>query len=202
MADLTEAAQTLYDALDPAFTTGAEDVAAGVCSALVTGNLNQILAYVGDTDERPGWQILFDPANCPVEALPYLAQFGGAILRPDMDEAQQRAAISDPEVFHRGMPAQIVAVAKRRLTGTKTVLLVERYTDNAYRMQIVTLPSETPYPDVTEAEIRAEAKPIGDVLYFNDVVPWTWGELAGEESTWADVAADFDTWADVASFVP
>lgn len=203
---VSEATEELYEALDPAFTTGDEDrgwVVLNLCAAIVVGDLDRIHSYVTDrSDGRPGWQILFDPAECPAEALPYLAQFAGATLRPDMDEAQQRAAIQDPEVFRRGTPASIVAVAKRRLTGSQTVLLTERWTDNAYRMQLLTLEEETPDPDATLAELLAEAKPIGVRLLFNQSVPWTWAELRGEEATWADVASDFDTWLDLRTNTP
>jgi hypothetical protein len=203
--EASDAALEIYAALDPAFTQF--DEAHGwatlhFCSALTSGNLDLIYEIVNDRDSGPGWQILLDPDECPAVALPYLAQFVGARLTPSMTEAEQRAAIANPEGFGRGTPAAIVAVAKRRLTGTKTVLLVEFYTGLAYRMKIVTLGGETPDPDATLADILREQKPIGIRLFFNTSPDWTWAELVVEEATWADATATFATWGHVEAHSP
>lgn len=203
--EASDAALELYSALEPAFTQTDEATdwtTLKFCTALTTGNIDLIYEIVTDRDTGPGWQILLDPENCPAVALPYLAQFVGARLTPAMDEAERRAAIAQPEGFRRGTPAAIVAVAKRRLTGTKTVLLVEFYTGLAYRMKLVTLESETPDPEATLADILREQKPIGIRLYFNSSPDWTWAELAEEQGTWADVKEEFATWGAVVAHSP
>jgi hypothetical protein len=203
--DVSEATEELYAALAPAFAQideATDWTLLRFCAVLTAGNIDQIHSYVIDTDGGPGWQIILDPDRCPVEVLPWLAQAVGARFTPDMDETMQRAAVKDPEVFARGRPAAIVAVAKRRLTGTKSVILTERYTGNAWRIQITTIDSETPFPELTEAEIRAEQKPVGIVLFFNTLAAWDWAELILEEATWADVVKDFGTWFDVRIHVP
>jgi hypothetical protein len=201
----SEAAEELYSALDPAFTALDEDndwTVLKLCIAIVAAEIDTIHTYVTDSDDGPGWQILLDPDRCPVEALPWLAQLAGATLSPDMDEAQQRAAIKSPEAFRRGTPAAIVQVAQRRLTGTRTVLFVERYTGLPYRMKIATLESETPDPALTEAEIIREQKPVGILLFFNSSPDWTWDELAAEQRTWDDVERTFATWDAVVTHQP
>lgn len=204
--EVSDAAEELFEALDPAFTT--PDEANGwallhLCAALVGGDIDQVHSYVTDGPlDEPSWQILLDPDRCPAEALPYLAQFAGARLTPDMSEDQRRDAIRSPEVFRRGTPGHIVAITKRRLTGTKTVFLTERYTGLAYRMQVLTLQHETPSAELTEAELRRESKPIGITLFFNDEIVWDWTEVQTQYATWAEATAAFDTWLDFRTNLP
>lgn len=203
--EASAAALELYEALDPAFTAGDEDrewATLRLCSVLTSGNLDAIHELVTDSELGPGWQILLDPDRCPVAFLPWLAQPAGAVLRPDMTEQQKRDAIKAPEAFGRGTPEAIVAVAQRRLTGTKAVILTERYTGSAWRMLIETLGDETPEPELTRAEIIAEQKPIGILLFFNERAAWDWEELVAEKADWAEVQEDFPTWFDVRTFEP
>lgn len=203
--EVSAAALELYEALDPSFTQEDEEhgwATLNFCAALTSGNIDLIHEIVSDRDSGPGWQILLDPEECPAAALPYLARFVGARLLPSMTEAEQRAAIANPEGFGRGTPAAIVAVAKRRLTGSKTVLLVEFYTGLAYRMKIVTLAGETPEPEATLRDILREQKPIGIRLFFNTSPDWTWDELVEEKATWDEVGEDFATWGAVAAHSP
>jgi Phage tail protein (Tail_P2_I) len=194
-----EAASELYAAFDPAFVV--QDPANDwpllrLCIALVTEDLNFIHEIVTDEGNVPGWQTLFDPDKCPAIALPYLAQYVGARLLPSMTEAEMRAAIKSPVAFGRGTPAQIEAVAKRTLTGTKTVILTERYLGFPWKLRVETLTIETPEPTRTKAEVIAEAKPIGILLSFNEKVVWTWGvaKVAPTHTPWSDVKTDFATW--------
>lgn len=203
--EASPAALELYEALSPAFTQydeSTEWATLKTCTALVSANIDLIYEIVTDRASGPGWQILLDPELCPAVALPYLAQFVGARLTPEMDEATRRAAIANPEGFGRGRPAAIVAVAKRRLTGTKTVLLVEFYTGLAYRMKIVTLEAETPEPEATLADIIREQKPIGIRLFFNSSPDWVWDELVEEQATWAAVEGEYATWDAVLTHSP
>lgn len=203
--EVSTTAEELYSALAPAFTQLDEvhDWALlKLCAALTTNDLDLIGEIVSDTESGPGWQVLLDPARCPAQALPFLAQFVGAHLTPSMSEAQQRAAIAEPQGFGRGTPAAIIEVTKRRLTGTKFVAIQERYTGLPYRLKVSTIESETPEPAQTEADIIREQKPIGIRLYFNASPPWTWAELQEEESTWAKVIAKYATWGDLIAHSP
>lgn len=205
--EVSAAVEELYEALDPALTQGDEDrgwATLHLCAAIVEGNLAFVHTLVTE-DEAPGWQILLDPDRCPAVALPYLAQFVGAKLEPGMTEEQQRDAIRAPEGFGRGTPAAIEAFVKRYLTGTKTVLLTERYTGNPWRLRIETIEGETPDPDLVEAAVRAEQKPIGIVLFFNTRAPWTWAELLAQAETypdWEAVREAFATWLELRTHEP
>lgn len=203
-------AEELYEALVPAFTEGDEDRdwPSLKLANVLTGPLVALHTYVSDQDDgTPGWVIVFDPDNAPAEVLPFLAQLDGAILRPDMDEAERRAAIKTPEGFGRGRPASILRVAARHLTGSKTVLYDERSdgtvgVDKPWQMRIRTLASETPDPALTEAEIRADGKPIGIVLTYEAITTWDWGDLIAAEATWADVQTDFPDWLTTRTQLP
>lgn len=208
---VSNAALELYEALDPAFTDGDEDrgwPTLILCDVLTAGDVARLHDYVTDQDDgTPGWVILLDPDRAPVETLPWLAQFVGATLRPDMNEAQRRAAIKAPEAFGRGTRDAIIAVAQRRLTGVKRVILDERSdgtigVDKPWQMRIRTLVAETPDPAATEREIRAEQKPIGIVLTYAAIDGQTWGDVKANYATWADVEAAYANWGEVATDLP
>lgn len=206
--DASPAAEEIYAALDPAFTAADEAnewVALKICMAIVAGKIDLLHSYlIDDITNLPAYAVIFDPERCPLGALPFLSQFGGAILTPEMDEEARRNAIKAPEAFSRGRPASLEAVARRRLTGTKTVILTERYTGNAWRIRVETLEEETPDPAGTEADIIAYQKPIGIRLFFNGRVNWTWGEAKAsvEFPTWKAVKEAFASWHDYRTFEP
>lgn len=195
--EVNAATEVLYEALEPAFTDGDEErswTTLKLCSALVGEDLGFIYDIVTENDGTPGWQILLDVDRCPAPALPYLAQFVGVRIRPDMSEGQIRAAIRNPEGFGRGTVAQIEAVAKRRLTGSKVVTVTERYGSFVWRIRVETLESETPEPTRTQAEIIAEAKPIGILMFFNTKATATWLGLRTAKATWLKTREDYATW--------
>lgn len=207
--DASPAALELCSALEPAFTSGDEDrnfIALRICMALVAGKLDLLWSYlIDDETDLPAWSVIFNPETAPAETLPYLAQFGGAVLTPEMTEEARRKAIQTPEAFSRGRLASLEAVAKRRLTGTKTILVTERYTGNAWRLRIESLESETPDPEGTLADILTYQKPIGVVLFFNQRAAWTWGEVKAEKATyptWLSVKKAFSTWLDFRTHKP
>lgn len=202
------AAEELYEALDPAFTRGDEGhgwISLKICMALAAGRIDLLHSYlIDDIGNLPAWAVIFNPETCPVEALPFLSQFDGAVLTPEMDAEAQRNAIKVPEAFSRGRKASIEAVSKRRLTGTKTVIVTERYTGSAWRLRVETLVGETPEPEQTKADIITYQKPIGIVLFFNTRVNWNWGEAkkSAEYPTWKKVKEHFKSWHDYRVFVP
>jgi hypothetical protein len=207
--DASPAALELWEALAPAFTANDEQtdyLSLRVCMAITAGSLDRLHSYlIDDITNLPAWAPLLDPEKAPAEALPWLAQFSGAVLTPEMTEAARRAAIQTPEAFSRGRLASLEAVARRRLTGTKTVLVTERYTGNAWRLRIETLAEETPDPEGTLADILTYQKPIGIVLFFNTRAAWTWGEVKAEKAkypTWKSIKEAFATWKDFRTHEP
>lgn len=207
--DASPAALELYSALEPAFSQGDEDrdwLNLKICMAIVAGKLDLLWDYlIDDEDNLPAWAVVFDPERCPEEALPYLAQFGGAVLTPEMDEEARRKAIQVPEAFSRGRLASLEAVARRRLTGTKACIVTERYTGSAWRVRVETIEAETPEPEETEADIIRYQKPVGILLFFNARAIWDWGEVLAEKATyptWKSVREAFATWLAFRSHEP
>lgn len=194
---LTEAATELYEALSPAFAELDTDGSLErFCTVITSGDLSLIHDWVTDSAVGPGWQVLLDPSRAPALVLPWLAQFDGAVLLPRMSEAEERLTITSPQAFGRGTIAQIEEVAKRGLTGSKTVVITERYTESAWKIQIKTLPGETPEPARLKEEIERDAKPIGIVLFFNEASAITWLELRTREAsnTWLKARTKYATW--------
>jgi hypothetical protein len=120
---------------------------------------------IADTENGPGWAIVFDVDTCPAWGLPWLAQLVGVQLPVGITEAEARDRIRVPVGFARGMVAATVAAAQRKLTGTRKVTVIERVEGNAYQYTVVTRSSETPDPAGTERDIRAE-KPVGLLLTY------------------------------------
>lgn len=207
--EASAAAEELYSALEPAFTTGDEDrdwIALKICMAIVAGRIDLLHGYlIDDVLNLPAWAVIFDPERAPAEALPYLAQFSGAILTPEMTEAARRNAIQTPEAFSRGRKASLEAVVKRRLEGTKAVVVTERYASSAWKVRIETLEAETPDPDGVVADLVRFQKPVGVLLFFNTRVAWDWGQLQEEAELypdWSAVKGAFATWFDLRTHAP
>lgn len=163
--------------------------------------LGDLYEIVRDRDDRPGWAVLFDPDEAPAEALPYLAQFPGATLTESMTEAERRAEIKNPSGWRRGTLPSMIQAIKRALTGSKIVLIEERFNGSAYRIWVRTIEGETPDPAATEAAMLSQ-KPVGIVPLYEVVVGLSWNDLEDDYGTWADVEAAFDDWAEVVSTPP
>lgn len=111
----------------------------------------------------PGYSVFLDIDRCPAIALPWLAQFKGVVIPDGLTVQEQRNWVRTAEGQRRGTVDALVAAAKRHLTGTKTVRVLERVGGNAYALTVITRTSETPDPATTLADIVA-AKRIGILL--------------------------------------
>jgi hypothetical protein len=165
-------------------------------AAWVETLLDPVYEVVRERDEQPGWAILLDPASCPAKALPYLAQYVGAVLTPEMDEAQQRAEIEEPTSWKRGQLPSIKLVGARGLTGTKRVIVRSR-TPSVGHHYIRTLASETLSPEREKVTIR-KAVPAWEALDYAAIAgvflkdleaawPKSLNELEGKFTTLADI---------------
>jgi P2-related tail formation protein len=155
---------------------------------------------------EPGWSLLLDVDRCPAAALPWLGQFVGVTVDPSLDEAAQRQQIRDEQGMARGTPAAMVAAAKRSLTGTRTVILIERDasvspTEPAYGLKVLTRTSETPDTAVVLAALIA-AKPAGIILDYATIDGQTWQDVIDNYATWGDVISTYSTWQDVIENTP
>jgi hypothetical protein len=207
--EASQAAEEIYAALEPAFTQGDEAndwVALRICMAIVAGKINLLHELlIDDITNLPAWAIVFDPERASEVALPFLSQFSGALLTPEMDAEARRLAIQTPEAFSRGQVKSLEAVTKRRLTGTKTVILTERYSGSPWRIRIETIEAETPEPEQTEADLIRYQKPLGILLFLNTRAVWNWAEVKAEIATyptWKSVKEAFATWKDFRTHKP
>lgn len=197
--EVTIVAEELYASLGPWYDMAVEHEAhehfhlLEMCDS--TGRLLQpVEDIVRDSDTHPGWGVVMDPDNAPIDWLPWLAQFAGKRIRLGLPEAEQRARIRDTDGFDRGTPRALEAAAKQYLTGTKYALIQERFGGNAWRVNVVTLESETPDPGAVLAALM-EQKPAGIILTHNAV---TGGDFNTVTNTWPSfdyvvtVFLDFD----------
>lgn len=188
--EVTQAAELLYGRLWP-YTL--EDEANEwhlllFCDAIAGELFEQVRSYVADREDMLGWEVVFNVDTCPVEALPYLAQFVGVHFEPSETVEQQRNKIKERPAFKRGTPASLVAAAKLRLTGGKNVYMEERFEGFAYRLLIRVLGKETPDPDGTKADILKQ-KPAGIKLVFEVVSMKTYAEIKADYEDYADYKA-------------
>lgn len=159
--------------------------------------VNEIVRERGDS---PPWGVLFDVDNCPAWALPFLAQYVGVVITPEMSEDQIRNEILEPTGWARGREPAIRIAAQRTLTGDQRVIIRPR-TPEAGVHYIRTLKSETPDEERTRAVLRA-ALPAWEVLDYAAIDGVTWGDIAASYEDWAEILATFDGWADLADILP
>lgn len=112
----------------------------------------QIITDHGDDPDDPSWVpgfgTLFDVDLIPNAYLPYLAQLvgvpGSALI--GADDATARQIIRAEQSQQRGTPGAILAAAKRNLSGSQSVFLVERTAADGsadpYHFQLIVRPEE------------------------------------------------------------
>jgi hypothetical protein len=128
---------------------------------------------------EPGWSILLDLNRAPTKALPWLGQFVGVNVPSTLDDATARSRIYDKHNFTRGTVAAIISGAQATLTGTKDVIVQERYTGDPYKLWVGTRTSQTPDSAVTLAALMRE-KPAGILLTYQTITGQTFDELLAD----------------------
>lgn len=194
--EVSELAEQLYAALG-FFREADEDndwALLRFCAAWASP-LDPVYGLVAETDTDAPWAVLFDVENCPVDSLPYLAQYVGVTLTPDMSEEDQRAAIREPVGWSRGRTASIEISALPTLTGTRRVVIKPREPEVGIHY-IRTLASETPNPNRTEGALRA-AVPAWEFLDYQAFTAFTYDDLDAGYKDYAAVKAAFATYGDV-----
>lgn len=174
--------------------------------------MQKIDDIVRDTDEGPGWSILFDPDRCPARYLAFPAMFAGVVLRPNMTEEEKRSRIKNRDGLKRCTPGAIVQAAKDNLDPAipmeqRDVILRERYNpadplvDSPGHFQIITYTAQTPDPDAVLAAIR-QHKDVDFVMHYDVVDGQDWQQLVNDFGTWQDVVTAYPTWQDVIEDTP
>lgn len=163
--------------------------------------LERLNEMVGDQpDGKPGWSPVFDVDNVEPEHLPFLAQFVGARLTPEMGVEQQRAEVREPSSWRRGTTAALRTTIQRTLTGSKRVIIRER-TPEPWDIYVRTLKSETPDEARTEAVARAN-KVAGLVLSYEAIDGVTVDDVAAGWETVDDLAEAFPSVDALAAILP
>lgn len=165
-------------------------------NAALTGMFEDIYGIVepqGSPDDAgyaAGWSMLLDPAACPAQYLPYLAQFVGQSIPPGTDSTSARAIVSGEANFQTGTLAGVTAAAKLWLTGDQSVTVLERTaadgeTADAYHFVVIVHASEV--MDATALTGAVDGvRPVGVQWTLIQESSWI---ISGMESAYASVSA-------------
>lgn len=158
---------------------------------------------VRERDDQLGWTVLFDPDECPAEYLPYLAQFVGVVITPEMSEAQIRKEIAEPTGWKRGQADSVRLAVQRNLTGADPLVIIRPRFPEPGHHYVRTLLSETPDPARTELLVRA-ALPAWEDLDYEAIEGVTVADVAASTNweTVADLAAAFTSVQALAAILP
>ena len=193
-------ADDLVDAFEPWWTQALIDYLRAIGSMFEE---TELYALSGDDEE--GWQILLDPDNVPAPALPYLAQYPGERLPVGISEAAAREWIKDAPNMRRGTIESIVRVAQRRLTGQRTVQVLERSGAGGAdvdRLTVQTYTTETPDPEGVEADLLRDAVPADIVLTYIVAEGQSYGDIQAAHATYGDAAAAYATYQEARGETP
>jgi len=158
---------------------------------------------VREREDSAGWGIALDVDNCPAYALPYLAQYVGVQITPEMSTEQIRNEIREPTGWKRGQPESLRIATRRTLTGEDPLVIIHPQTPEVGFTYVRTLLSQTPEPDRAEAVIRA-ALPAWEVLDYEAIEGVTVADVAASANweTVADLAAAFASVKDLTEISP
>ena len=192
-------ADRLYEQLEP-FHQGDVNLNLWVLCDGIGAMFETVEALTADRDDGlAGYANLLDVNNCDTDKLNYLGQFVGVRLRPDYDDAQQRAWIQERRISKRGRPASIVQAVKETLTGTQYCQLTERI-GTAWHFTVITKPSETPSTTATDNAIKSQ-KPGPDTYTFTQTEYPTYGWVRDTYTSWAALQAAYPTYGDLTNAV-
>jgi hypothetical protein len=165
----------------------------------------QVAELIDPPDPYPPWGPLFDLAACPGWALPWLAQAVGVRLPTGLSEDQQRSFIGEASGHRVGTADAMRAAANLTLVSSKppappTMWFRER-NGSAYRLEVVTLTSETPDPARTLRALT-EAKPGGLALTFRTTTSWDYQAMTDAGGTYATLATSYSTYQRLSEHTP
>jgi hypothetical protein len=173
----------------------------------------EIETLVRDSPQGSSWSLLFDVDLVPAKGLPWLAQLRGVKLPPKRDNQTQytyetacRSLIRLASARDRGTRQALEAAVRTTLVPTTAgtdayVRITERQGNNAYRIAVRTLVSETPSTAVTLAAAQSQV-PGGVVLDYAAVAGQTWSAVTGSFVDWTAARAAYPTWGDMVANLP
>lgn len=158
----------------------------------------QLAELVDPPDPYVPWEPLFDVDICPAWALPWLAQVVGVRITAGLSEADMRTMVKELGGFKRGTPEAIKHAAGLALTGSKNVWLRERDNGDAYRLEVVTLDTETPDLEALRLAVLWQ-KPAGIVMEARTTVGWDYQQMTTDFTgqTYADIPAVYEDYGEL-----
>ena len=154
-----------------------------LCETLAQPYL-QVCELIDPPDPLAPWAPLFSLDLCPDWALPWLAQLVGTALPVGLTAAQQRDWILAFAGHSTGTVAAMTAAAELTLVPSHppapATLWFRERDGSPYRLEVVTLTSETPDPAALLRALTA-AKPGGIVLELRQVLGWDYQQLKTSE---------------------
>lgn len=169
------------------------------CKA-VCAPIEPIHQLTREREGQKGWTVALDPWDAPEEVLPWLAQFTGVIIAPNMTPEEIRAEIAEPTGWKRGQAPSIRLVASRELTGGKRVIIRTR-TPSVGRTYIRVLKSECPNPERTETALRA-ALPAWELMDFAAIDGVTWADIEAGWEDFTELTGAFESFKDLTEVLP
>ena len=164
-----------------------------------------IYDIVRERSDAPSWSVLLDPERCPASDLPYLAQFVGVVITPEMSTQQIRNEILEPTGWGRGRPPAIRIATRRTLKPVfdeELLVIIRPRTPEVGHHYIRTLLSQTPDPERTEYVLRNKQVPAWEKLDYEAIDGITFADITAKFGTFADVAVAFPTFKDLAEVLP
>jgi len=166
------------------------------------GPYQDIYDLVRERDDMPAPMALFlDPDKCPAKWLPYLAQYVGARLEPQMTEPQRRAEIKQPSSWRRGQPVAIELMAKRGLSGEGWVRIRPR-TPVPGHTYIRVLKAECTEPERLRQLLRSEAVPAWELMDFAAIDGVAYTDVAAGWKSYEELRGAFPTYKAAAHMLP
>ena len=187
---VSQSAEDLYEILKPlAFADSLYDYPLlKMCEATV-GRIQLVRDYGTD------WSIVVNIDTTPEAALPWLAQFVGVTIPPEMLANAMREYVKATPGFKRGSPGAMVAQVQQLLTGNKTVIFRERW-GGAYFLSVRTYINETP-SEANVLDALMAQKPAGIILDYDAVAGQEWQQLFEDHATWQAVFTTYSDWQEV-----
>jgi hypothetical protein len=154
--------------------------------------LNEADAVARPSDTDAGWSAILDVNRAPVSFPRWLGQFVGVSLPRGFTELSGRQQIATPAGWKRGTPDAIRAAVQPLLTGSQTVLVLERTTD-AHHFTVATFTDETPDTAAVTAAVNAQ-KPAGLIVSVITIAHWVYITLITHDATYSAVTTEFATY--------
>jgi hypothetical protein len=151
-----------------------------------------------ELEEDVSYGQLLDMGVTSAIALPWLAQFVGERFPVGIDEAAQREWINDRPNSRRGTMVSIANAAQRSLTGSRTVMIIERsdgvsQTDSPDDVVMFAYTDECPDPGQVRRDLQ-DTFPLELSLNFNVTPGTTWQQVKTQAKTWVSLTTANTTW--------